>query len=156
MLSPKNIIYGFCKETNPPKKKYLISLFRNDDLHVVACFTTSKARYGTASGRSVHGANRNEKNEIVSYVFKANTEIGDIPGETEKFSFPKETTIRFDYAFKERSQDEILGWFNNPEVVGVLSNKEYENLLYAMIKSDDVPKKYQILFDNILTELMRS
>ncbi len=31
MLKAKNIIYGFCKYTNPPKNKYLISLYRSED-----------------------------------------------------------------------------------------------------------------------------
>ena len=35
MLKAKNIIYGFCKYTNPPKNKYLISLYRSEDLNKV-------------------------------------------------------------------------------------------------------------------------
>ena len=153
MLTPKNIIYGFCQATHPPKYKYLISLFRNETLHVVACFTISKNRSGAALGKSKHGANRNFNDEIVSYVFKANTEIGDIPNSIQKFSFPLETAIRFDYGLMDRNQDEIIGWFKNPKVVGILSDDEYENLLYAMIQSDDVPKKYQILFDEALRKI---
>ena len=155
MLTPKNIIYGFCKITNPPKKKYFISLYRSELLHVVACFTTSQDRSGAPLGQSRHGANRNSNDDIVSYVFKANVEIGDIPGSSDKFKFPCETVIRFDYGLKDREQDEIMGWFQEPKVVGILSDKEYENLLYAMVKSDDVPKIYQILFDEVLQELGR-
>ena len=33
MLKAKNIIYGFCKYTNPPKNKYLISLYRSEELN---------------------------------------------------------------------------------------------------------------------------
>ena len=155
MLTPKNIIYGFCKTTNPPKYKYLISLYRSEQLHVVACFPTSQNRSGAPLGQSKHGANRNSENEIVSYVFKADVEIGNIPDSSDKFKFPRETVIRFDYGLKDRGQDEIIGWFHDPKVVGVLSDKEYENLLYAMVKSDNVPKKYQILFDEVLQELGR-
>ena len=32
MLKAKNIIYGFCKYTNPPKYKYLISLYRSESI----------------------------------------------------------------------------------------------------------------------------
>ena len=101
MLTPKNIIYGFCETSNPPKNKYLISLYRSELLHVVACFTTSQSRSGAPIGQSKHGANKNSKNEVISYVFKANVEIGNIPNSSLKFKFPLETTIRFDYALKD-------------------------------------------------------
>ena len=48
MLRAKNIIYGFCTFTNPPKNKYLISLYRSETLHVVAVFPTSKKRWVTS------------------------------------------------------------------------------------------------------------
>lgn len=49
MLRAKNIIYGFCTFTNPPKNKYLISLYRSETLHVVAVFPT----YGLSSSYAI-------------------------------------------------------------------------------------------------------
>ena len=48
MLKAKNIIYGFCKYTHPPKNKYLISLYRSEELHIIAVFPTSQRRAGVA------------------------------------------------------------------------------------------------------------
>lgn len=76
MLTPKNVIYGFCKTTNPPKYKYMISLYRSNDLHVVACFTTSKNRAGVPVGQIKHGKVRNQYNEVVSYVFQPQKVVG--------------------------------------------------------------------------------
>lgn len=59
MLRAKNIIYGFCTFTNPPKNKYLISLYRNETLHVVAVFPTSKKRSGSLSPK--HGMGHRTK-----------------------------------------------------------------------------------------------
>lgn len=53
MLKAKNIIYGFCTFTNPPKNKYLISLYRSETLNVVAVFPTSRKRSGSLSPK--HG-----------------------------------------------------------------------------------------------------
>lgn len=73
MLKAKNIIYGFCNSTNPPKNKYLISLYRSESLHIVAVFPTSQKRSGVVSPK--HGCNMRD-NKIVSYVFEARRVIG--------------------------------------------------------------------------------
>lgn len=54
MLKAKNIIYGFCKYTNPPKKKYLISLYRSDDLNIIAVFPTSQRRAGVTAPKHTY------------------------------------------------------------------------------------------------------
>ena len=149
MLKAKNIIYGFCKYTNPPKNKYLISLYRSEDLNIIAVFPTSQRRAGVAEPK--HGCNIRE-GQIVSYVFDAEHPIGKKQGSDEDFSFPLQTTIPFDYCFREGEQDELLKTFDSPRVVGVLSDKEYIDLIYAFYTSPLTPLKYKPVFDKILQE----
>ena len=149
MLKAKNIIYGFCKYTNPPKNKYLISLYRSEDLNIIAVFPTSQRRAGVAEPK--HGCNIRE-GQIVSYVFDAEHPIGKKQGSDEDFSFPLQTTIPFDYCFREGEQDELLKTFDSPRVVGVLSDKEYIDLIYAFYTSPLTPLKYKPIFDKILQE----
>lgn len=149
MLKAKNIIYGFCTSTNPPKRKYLISLYRSETLHVVAVFPTSQKRSGVSNPQ--HGCITRD-NRIVSYVFDAHRVIGTCYGSDEEFSFPQQTTIPFDYCFNEGAQENILKTFDNPQVVGVLSDKEYIDLIYAFYRSPLTPMKYKTLFDMILQE----
>lgn len=149
MLKAKNIIYGFCKYTNPPKNKYLISLYRSEELNIIAVFPTSQRRAGVAEPK--HGCNIRE-GQIVSYVFDAGHPIGKKQGSDEDFSFPLQTTIPFDYCFREGEQDELLKTFDSPRVVGVLSDKEYIDLIYAFYTSHLTPLKYKPIFDKILQE----
>jgi len=149
MLKAKNIIYGFCKYTNPPKNKYLISLYRSEELNIIAVFPTSQRRAGVAEPK--HGCNIRE-GQIVSYVFDAGHPIGKKQGSDKDFSFSLQTTIPFDYCFREGEQDELLKTFDSPRVVGVLSDKEYIDLIYAFYTSPLTPLKYKPIFDKILQE----
>lgn len=137
MLKAKNIIYGFCMYTNPPKNKYLISLYRSEELNIIAVFPTSQRRAGVAEPK--HGCNIRE-GQIVSYVFDAGHPIGKKQGSDEDSSFQLQTTIPFDYCFREGEQDELLKTFDSPRVVGVLSDKEYIDLIYAFYTSPLTPK----------------
>ncbi len=149
MLKAKIIIYGFCQYTNPPKNKYLISLYRSEELNIIAVFPTSQRRAGVAEPK--HGCNIRE-GQIVSYVFDAGHPIGKKQGSDEDFSFQLQTTIPFDYCFREGEQDELLKTFDSPRVVGVLSDKEYIDLIYAFYTSPLTPMKYKPIFDKILQE----
>lgn len=149
MLKAKNIIYGFCKYTNPPKNKYLISLYRSEELNIIAVFPTSQRRAGVAEPK--HGCNIRE-GQIVSYVFDAGHPIGKKQGSDKDFSFSLQTTIPFDYCFREGEQDELLKTFDSPRVVGVLSDEEYIDLIYAFYTSPLTPLKYKPIFDKILQE----
>lgn len=149
MLKAKIIIYGFCKYTNPPKNKYLISLYRSEELNIIAVFPTSQRRAGVAEPK--HGCNIRE-GQIVSYVFDAGHPIGKKQGSDKDFSFSLQTTIPFDYCFREGEQDELLKTFDSPRVVGVLSDKEYIDLIYAFYTSPLTPLKYKPIFDKILQE----
>jgi hypothetical protein len=149
MLKAKNIIYGFCKYTNPPKNKYLISLYRNEELHIIAVFPTSQRRAGVAVPQ--HGCNYRD-NQVISYVFDAKRPIGKKKDSEEDFAFPLQTTIPFDYCFMEGDQDDLLKKFDSPKVVGVLSDDEYINLIYAFYRSPLTPQKHKPIFDKILQE----
>lgn len=149
MLKAKNIIYGFCKYTNPPKKKYLISLYRSDDLNIIAVFPTSQRRAGVDIPK--HGCNIRD-GKIVSYVFDAGHPIGKKSGLDKDFAFPMQTTIPFDYCFRCGEQDELLKTFDNPQVVGVLSDDVYIDLIYAFYTSPLTPQKYKPIFDKILQD----
>ena len=151
MLKAKNIIYGYCTYTTPQKPKYLISLYRSEDLNIIAVFPTSQRRSCVVIAK--HGCNR--KNDIpVSYVFTARTPIGKRYMSDEDFCFPLQTTIPFDYCFREDPQEKILQSFVNPSVVGVLSGEEYIDLLYALLYSPYTPKRYKDIFDQILHEYL--
>lgn len=149
MLKAKNIIYGFCKYTNPPKNKYLISLYRSENLNIIAVFPTSLRRAGVANPK--HGVNVRD-GRIISYVFEAGKVIGRAFGNDGDFSFPLQTTIPFDYCFREGEQDDLLKTFENPSVVGVLSDQEYIDLIYAFYRSPLTPVKYKPIFDKVLQE----
>lgn len=151
MLKAKNIIYGFCRSTNPPKPKYLISIYRSDSLNVIAVFPTSQNRSGASMPQ--HGCNIRNGN-VVSYVFEAGRPIGKKTDGREDFSFPLLTVIPFDYCFREGEQYDLLKTFDSPEVVGVLSDNEYIDLVYAFYKSPLTPQKYKPIFDRILLEYL--
>lgn len=152
MLSPQNVIRGFCKNTNPPKYKYLVSLYRSDELNIIACFTTSRPRAGVPSEQIKHGAIQNKEKEIISYVFSTDVCVG-LTLDDKEFYFPRQTVIRFDYCFKESGQTELLSNFESPVIVCRLNDAEYENLIYAMYRSDDTPEMYKPHFEKILFEL---
>ncbi|NDV58276.1 hypothetical protein [Bacteroides sp. 519] len=152
MLSPKNVIYGFCLFTIPKKDKYLISLYRGSDLDIIACFSTSQQYHITKYPHITHGKVKNEKGEIVAYVF----DIGHVVGKTTgniPFAFPKRTIIPFDYCFQNKSQQELIDGFNNPRICFVLSEEEYIEILYSMYRSKYTPIRYKKIFEKILNEL---
>ena len=152
MLSPRNVVYGFSKITNPPKEKFLISLYRIKELSVVACFTTSQDRAGVPLEQVTHGAIKNKEKEIISYVFLTSVCVGVAPDGSD-YHFPVQTVVRFDYCFKDGEQTDLLSSFNSPKVVCKLNDAEYENLIYAMYKSDDTPEKYKPHFEKVLFDL---
>lgn len=149
MLTPRNVIYGFSKTTNPPKPKYLISLYRDENTEVIACFTTSRPRAGVPLEDIRHGSNKRD-GKIISFVFLAHKAVGIKPNTSEAFSFPLQTTVRFSYCFQEADQSTILKNIENPEVVGVLDNNEYVDLIYAMYWSPDTPEVYKPFFEKVL------
>ena len=62
--------------------------------------------------------------------------------------------IPFDYCFREDSQENILSSFVQPTIVGVLSDDEYVDLIYALLHSPHTPKRYKDIFDKVLHEYL--
>lgn len=46
MFQPREIVYGFVKGINPPHHKYIVTIYQDEELSIVACFTTSQGRAG--------------------------------------------------------------------------------------------------------------
>jgi hypothetical protein len=116
MFQPREIVYGHVKNIHPPKNKYIVTIYCDDNLSIVACFTTSLCRAGAPEQDVRHGATYREK-DCVSYVFEAGVEIGNSPECGAGFSFPLRTTIAFDYGVREGQLEQFLAEFDSPKVV---------------------------------------
>ena len=46
MFEPKEVVYAFVKHINPPKDKYYVTIYQDDELRSVTCFTTTIAVQG--------------------------------------------------------------------------------------------------------------
>lgn len=151
MLNPGEIIYGFAKNLYNPKYKYAISIYRDENVNILLQFTTSQARTGVPTELIHHGANY-IKGECMSYVFEKNIEIGVDPRNNSRFSFPKRTTMVFDYGFLHGKEKFLLEQFDNPVTVCKLDEQEYINLIYAMYRSNRTNPAYKPYLDKILQE----
>lgn len=153
MFTPGNIIHAFFLSTNPPKPKYLISLFRSNDMCVLACFTTSKERAGVPLENIKHGKNKTAEGEVVSYVFLKDKVVGINPDTDVPFGFPLQTTVRFDYCIQNKNEKAFFKLMKDPVVVGKLYKEEYKNLIYSMYQSNDIQEGYKKCFEDILFQL---
>ena len=152
MFAPGEITYGFAKSTNPPKFKYLVTIYRDERLNIIASFTTSQSRAGVPLEKIHHGAIITEDNKCLSYVFEANQEIGIDPRTGKPFSFPLRTTVTFDYGIIEGELQQIKNQFENPEVVCKLNDSEYIDLIYAMYKSPHTKARHKDILNKILED----
>lgn len=148
MFQEREIILAFVKDINPPKPKFFITLYRDEELNVVACFTTSQHRAPIAPEEVKHGVLRKD-NKPVAYVFEQGYEIGVTEGGTP-FSFRKRTFVPFDYCFQQGSLDSFMSRVQTPEVVGILNNEEFVELLYAMYRSPHTKKVYMPFIEKAL------
>lgn len=151
MFQPREIIYGFAKGLFSPHNKYMVTIYRDEELSIVACFTTSKTRSGVSEDKIHHGAIYKDK-ECQSYVFEKDVVIGIDPTTGQEFAFPKRTVITFDYGVREGQLDYFLKQFDNPRVVSLLYEKEYMELIYAMYCSPYTKVKHKEVLDKILKE----
>ncbi len=152
MFTPGNVVYAFCHTTNPPKYKYMISLYRGLDFDLVFSFTTSQPRAGVPEEKIHHGIIKNDAGETISYVCKAKQEIGTTP-DGNRFSFPTRTVVTFDYGIHQTKLDALQRTIDNPEVKCRLDSQEFEDLVYAMMKSPRTPEKFKPIFDQVLVSL---
>lgn len=130
----------------------MISLYRGLDFNLVFSFTTSQPRAGVPEEQVHHGIIKNEAGDSISYVFEAGREIGTTP-DGQRFSFPKRTVITFDYGLIKIKLDQLLRTIENPVVKCKLDEKEYEDLIYALMKSPRTQERFKPFFDQVLRKL---
>ncbi len=151
MFRPREVIYGYVSGLAfyKPKNKYLITLYRDDNLEIVACFTTSQRYYGVPEDMVKHGAIiRN--GEYCSYVFEKDVVVGTNPETGTDFAFPQRTTVTFDYGIRQGRIEDFVEGIKQARIVCVLNKKEFGNLLYAMYKSPNMSQQYKPLLEKSL------
>lgn len=152
MLEPGEVVYGFVKDIHPPKHKYLVTIYRDDDLQIVACFTTTQNRVGIPLESLKHGY-VSKDGDIIGYFFDKNIAVGANPKTSEDFKFPRNCVIPFAYCIKEGTKEALLAGIDNAEVVCRLSPKEYEDIVYAMMCSPHTNAKHKPYLDKVLQQL---
>lgn len=153
MFRPREVVYGFVVGFGfiTPKPKYLISLYCDDNLNIVACFTTSRHRAGVPIELVHHGAII-EDGKYLSYVFEQGVIVGSHPETGAEFAFPQRSTVTFDYGIIEGQQEDLSDGIENAELKCVLNDTEYIDLVYAMYKSDKTNKAYKPYLEKVLTD----
>lgn len=151
MFEPGEVVYAYVKNIHPPKNKYFVTIYQDDELRIVTCFTTTKNRVGCPLDQLKHGYVKNN-NHIVGYFFDKNVEVG-INDANEPFKFPKHCVIPFDYGVQVGTKDQFLNNIEREIVVCKLHPKEYENLVYAMYKSPRTNPKYKPYLDKVLQQI---
>ncbi len=151
MFQPREIVYGYAKGLYLSHNKYIVTIYQDDDLSIVACFTTSQQRAGVPELQIQHGPIYRDK-KCISYVFERGVAIGRNPDTGNEFSFPKRTVITFDYGVREGQREYFMEQFDNPVVVCVLDEKEYMELVYAMYCSPYTKTSHKVVLDKILQD----
>ena len=154
MFNPGEVIYGTVNGFGfiKPKPKYLIVLYRDDQLTIATCFTTSQERAGVPPENLKHGAVKDEDG-FISYVFLAGVVVGQHPESGEDFAFPLNSTVTFDYGLNLGELFDFQNGIENAELKCLLSEEEFGNLLYAMYSSHITPRKYKPYLEKSLNEL---
>ena len=129
MFQPREIIYGYAKSLYSPHHKYIVIIYRDDELNIVACFTTSQSRAGVPEDEIHHGAIYKEK-RCVSFVFEKDVKIGVNPATGADFAFPKRSVITFDYGVREGLQESFLKEFENS------IHFENERICYVLVHNN--------------------
>lgn len=153
MFEPKEIVYGTVVKLGfyQPRAKYLITIYRDDNLNIFACFTTSKQRSGVTDELLGHGPVIKD-GRYLSYVFHPDVNIGVDPETGEPFSMPRLSVITFDYGLREGQLSQFNEGIQDSKVVCRLYDEEYINLVYAMYKSDVTPRRYKPCLEKVLTD----
>lgn len=152
MLEPGEVVYGFIKDIHPPKSKYIVTIYRDDDLRIVTCFTTTKNRVGIPLSSLQHGYVRKDS-KMVGYFFDKEVIVGHNPATELEFHFPCDCVIPFEYGVREGYKEDFLSEIVNPSVVCVLNPDEYENIVYAMYRSPHTNSKYKPYLEKVLKRL---
>ena len=75
MFEPGEVVYAFVKNIHPPKNKYFVTIYQDDELRIVTCFTTTQNRVGIPLEQLKHGYVK-KNNLLVGYFFDKNIEVG--------------------------------------------------------------------------------
>ncbi len=151
MFEPREVIYAFVKNIPPPKYKYFVTIYQDDNLRIVTCFTTTKSRVGIPLDQLTHGYVKKDKH-LVGYFFDKDIEVGlDLEG--IPFNFPRNCVIPFDYGIQVGTKEQFLNNVEQERVVCKLHPKEYENLVYAMYKSPLTDSKFKPYLDKVLQQI---
>lgn len=153
MFEPGEVIYAYVKNIHPPKYKYFVTIYRDEDLRIITCFTTTKNRVGCLLESLSHGSViRN--NQVVGYFFDKEIEVG-VDGDDKPFKFPRHCVIPFDYGVQEGTKEQFLNNIEQPKVVCTLNPREYEDLVYAMYKSPLTNSKHKLCLEKILENICK-
>lgn len=151
MFDPGEVVYAYVKNTHPPKNKYFVTIYQDDDLRIVTCFTTTRNRVGIPLDQLSHGYVKKD-NQLVGYFFDKNVEVG-LNAEGTPFKFPRNCVIPFDYGVQIGTKSQLLNSVENATVVCKLHPKEYEDLVYAMYKSPLTNSKHKQYLDKVLQQI---
>jgi len=157
MLTPGNVLYGNFSLNPKSDYKYCIVLHRDNDNPnqcVVTTFTTSKSRsvLNPKHGRNELVTHGGEK--LLSHVFKAGVVVGTT-AKNEPFSFPKDSTIVPDYGINGWTMDKLQS-IAGLELKCTLNGAEFGDMLYTLLKSEKLGKKYQHIIEEALDKLYNS
>lgn len=154
MFEPGEVVYAYVKNIYPPKNKYFVTIYRDDELRIVTCFTTTKNYHvGCPLDQLTHGYVKSN-GQITAYFFDKNVEVG-LNNTNQPFRFPKHCIIPFDYGVRVGTKEQFLNNIEREVVVCKLHLKEYENIVYAMYKSPKTDLKYKPYLDKILKQICK-
>lgn len=76
MFEPGEVVYAHEKNIYPPKNKYFVTIYQDDELRIVTCFTTTKSYHvGCPFDQLIHGYVKSN-GQITAYFFDRNVEVG--------------------------------------------------------------------------------
>lgn len=151
MFEPGEVVYAYVKNIYTPKNKYFVTIYRDDDLRIVTCFTTSRNRVGCPLEQLRHGYVKSD-NQIIGYFFDKNVEVG-VDSDNQPFKFPKNCVIPFDYGVRIGTKEQLLASIEQGRVVCKLHPKEYEDIVYAMYRSPRTNPRFKPYLAKILNNL---
>lgn len=152
MFEPGEVVYAYVKNFNSPKNKYFVTIYQDDELRIVTCFTTTKNYHvGCSFDQLTHGYVKNN-GQIIAYFFDKDVEVG-LNESNQPFKFPEHCVIPFDYGVRVGTKEQFLNYVENEKVVCRLHPKEYENIVYAMYRSPKTDPKYKPYLDKVLQQI---
>lgn len=152
MFEPGEVVYAYVKNIHRPKYKYFVTIYRDDELRIVTCFTTTKNRVRTSLDQLTHGYVK-FNGQITGYFFDKDKEVG-LDENNKPFKFPRHCVIPFDYGVQEGTKEQFLNNIEQERVVCTLHKEEYQNIVYAMYKSPNTHPKYKPYLGKVLQQII--